>query len=145
MFLASEPDKLLEPSISAAGSRKNSSGTVEPLTSYQLQLPEDRPFGNILHIDATTPVPIRFQQIMDSGSNPAEKAERLRSALRHDNRMMGCYTFLLCSFAAYTLFYAVRDPKGLTTAQVLQVSIAFPVSLAFGMRRRWDLPLSDAD
>ena len=92
--------------LSSTGSTVNVPKAAE--SRYVPELPKDRPFAALVAAQ-TAPLPSRFQKIIDEkGQSGAERAARLRAALKHENMMTAAYCLLLIAYLGCTSFMSLK-------------------------------------
>ena len=86
-------------------------GSSSRHSEYVPPLPVDRPFGGLV---STAPLPEHYESILkDKSQSAAERAARLKRALKHDQLLTAIYCFLLASLSAVCLFQLFKGECGL--------------------------------
>lgn len=95
-------------------------------STFRPDLPQDRPFAHLIPV--TTPIlPPHFNDILvDKEQSSANRAIRLKTALRTELRFLGAYALLLCAHGGMIVFIIAQPAGFLNMRQNLEMVLAFP-------------------
>ncbi|KAK9900190.1 hypothetical protein P389DRAFT_9126 [Cystobasidium minutum MCA 4210] len=136
------PSLPLSPASVSKSTREPSESQARHVTVHlPAKLPKDRPFANVITVNATTLAPRHLQSIIDQrGTSPAEKSRRLRAALRRDNQMLFAYCLLLLAMGSLAFYGLTGAPNRISANEALKInllwevfSFAIPASLMAAM------------